>query len=312
MQYLVVSFFVVFPLFIRLAIGFVLKHTHIMSDQTFREMNNVTFRLFLPVLIFSNIYQADLSKAVSVRLIVFSVCSLLVMFILSMVLIPRFEPLNKRRGVLVQAICRSNFVIFGLPVATSLYGTESAGIASILVGIVVPVINTLSVIALEYYHGEKPDIKKIIKSILLNPIIWGAFLGMLMVVTGLRLPHSLNSRVTELAQIATPLALIVLGGSVTFVTMGTHGKQLVSGVVIRLIGVPLIGLTVAILLGFRNIELVILMAMFASPAAISSYTMAQQMDGDADLAGQLVIFTTLFSIVTIFLWTYALMQFGFI
>ena len=75
MQYLIISFFVVFPLFIRLAIGFVLGHTRIMSTRTFREMNNVTFRLFLPVLIFSNIYQADLTKAVSVRLIVFAVCA---------------------------------------------------------------------------------------------------------------------------------------------------------------------------------------------------------------------------------------------
>ena len=312
MQYLIISFFVVFPLFIRLAIGFVLGHTRIMSTRTFREMNNVTFRLFLPVLIFSNIYQADLTKAVSVRLIVFAVCALLVLFILAMVLGPRFEPLNKRRGVLVQAICRSNFIIFGLPVATSLYGTESAGIASILVGVVVPVINTLSVIALEYFRGEKPDLKKIGKGILFNPIILGAILGMFMVATGLQLPRTLKSIVTELAQIATPLALIVLGGSVTFTTMGTHSKQLVSGIAIRLLGVPLVGLTVAILLGFRNIELVILMAMFASPAAISSYTMAQQMDGDAELAGQLVIFTTIFSIITIFLWTYLLMQFGFI
>jgi len=82
-------------------------------------------------------------------------------------------------------------------------------------------------------------------------------------------------------------------------------------VIARLVLVPMAGLSVAVALGFREIELVILMAMFASPSAVSSYTMAMQMDGDGELAGQLVVFTTVFSIITMFLWIALLMAFGF-
>lgn len=307
MQYLITSFLVVFPIFLKLLLGFGIRHLGIMSDMAFKQMNNVTFRVFLPLLLFMNIYTADLETSVSPRLIVFALASLLVVFLLSMIIVPRLEKENSKRGVLVQAICRSNFIIFGIPVATTLYGSESAGAASILVGAIVPFINTIAVITLEYFRGSKPSLRKIVRGVVGNPIILGAAAALVMVQTGLRLPSVIDAFFREMALIATPVALIVLGGSVTFTTVKSNRKQLFGGILSRLVLVPLLGLSVATLLGFRNAELVILMALFSSPAAVSSYTMALQMEGDGDLAGQLVVFTTVFSIITIFLWVYLLM-----
>lgn len=283
-----------------------------MGELSFKQMNNVTFRVFLPLLLFMNIYRADLEEVVSVKLIVFSLASLLVLFLVTMYVVPKFEPLNRKRGVLIQAICRSNFILFGLPVATTLYGPESAAQASILLGAVVPFINTLAVITLEYFRGTRPNPVKIIKSILANPLIIGAFLALVLVLTGIKLPRVIDTFFGEIASLATPIALIILGGSVTFSSVKSNRIQLFWGITSRLILVPLVGLGVAILLGFRNVELVILMAMFSSPAAVSSYTMALQMEGDGELAGQLVVFTTVLSILTIFTWVYLLMLFNFI
>jgi len=102
----------------------------------------------------------------------------------------------------------------------------------------------------------------------------------------------------------------VLGGSFSFSAVSGYWKQLVMGVAGRLIVVPLIFMPIAIAMGFRNAELVVLMTLFASPTAVSSFTMAQQMGGDAQLAGQQVVFTSLFSVLTIFLWTFVLKTIG--
>ncbi|HLW22575.1 MAG TPA: AEC family transporter [Sphaerochaetaceae bacterium] len=312
MEYLITSFLVVFPIFLKLLLGYGIRHMNIMSDMAFKQMNNVTFRVFLPLLLFMNIYTADLESSISLRLIGFAITALLVLFALAMLIVPRFEPTNRKRGVIIQAICRSNFIIFGLPVATTLYGTESAGTASVLVGVIVPFINTLAVITLEYFRGSKPSPWKIFKGVVANPIIIGAAAALVMVLANFTLPAIIDAFFREMAVIATPLALIILGGSVTFTTVKENRKQLIGGIITRLVLVPLVGLTAAVLLGFRNAELVILMAMFSSPAAVSSYTMALQMEGDGDLAGQLVVFTTVFSIVTIFFWVYMLMFLNFI
>jgi len=311
-EHLVTSFLVVFPIFIKLVIGFTLKKTGILSESASKDMNNIVFRLFIPVMLFSNIYKADFNASFSGLYILFGLGSLLVFFLFYMLVVPHIEKDNRKRGVLVQAICRSNFVLFGLPVSISIYGEQSAGIASILVGFVVPLINTLSVIALEYFRESKPNIPKILKSIATNPIIIGGLCGFLCKILGVELPSVINGTVSELARIATPLALIILGGSVTFSSVGTNRKQLVFGVLNRLLVIPAVGLAAAVLLGFRNVQLVVLMSMFASPAAVSSFTMAQQMDGDADLAGQLVVFTTVFSIISIFFWTFLLKALGLI
>lgn len=305
------AFSVLFPLFAKIALGYGLRHMRLLSDKTLREMNNVVFRVFLPSLLFSNIYKTDFAAIDSFSLLWYSVAALLVMFASYMLLIPRLVSDNPKRGVLVQGICRSNFIFFGMPMAATLYGGASAGIASLMVGVVVPLVNMTSVIALEYFRGKRPNYPKILKGILVNPIIIGGLLGMLFAFSGLRLPRFLEQFVFEVAEIATPLALIILGGSVTFSSVRTNLKPLVLGVVNRLVVVPAIGLTVSILVGYRGLELVLLMSMFASPAAVSSYTMAQQMEGDAELAGQLVVFTTVFSLFSLFLWISGLMALGY-
>jgi predicted permease len=145
-----------------------------------------------------------------------------------------------------------------------------------------------------------------------NPIIIGGLLGLSFTLLQVKLPTMIENFLFEVADIATPLALIVLGGSVTFTSVRNNLRPLSIGIINRLIIVPAVGLTISILVGFRGLELILLMSMFASPAAVSSYTMAQQMEGDADLAGQIVVFTTVFSLITLFFWISGMMALGFL
>lgn len=302
---------VLFPLFGKIAIGFGLRKLNLISLEALREFNNVVFRVLLPILLFSNIYKANFSEITSFRLLGYAVITILVIFTFYMFLIPKLIKDNRQQGVLVQGICRSNFIFFGIPMATYLYGGTSASIASLLVGVVVPVVNVMSVIALEYFRGKTPNFANILKGIILNPIIIGGVLGLISNLMGLRFPPSIENLIAEIAGIATPLALIILGGSVTFTSVRANRKPLLLGVLNRLLIVPAIGIFISILIGFRGVELVLIMALLASPSAVSSYTMAQQMGGDAELAGQIVVFTTVFSLFTLFMWITSLMALGY-
>ena len=304
------AFSVLFPLFGKLALGYGLRRIKLLNGITLREMNNAVFRVFLPALLFVNIYHTDFASIKSFTLLWYAVVALAGIVTLFMVVIPLVVQGNPQRGVLVQGITRSNFILFGIPMAAALFGGESAGIASIMAGIVVPLLNMTSVIALEYFRGKKPDMVKMLEEIVRNPIIIGGALGFLFALTGIRIPLLLDKLLMEIASIATPLALIVLGGSVTYSTVKINMKPLVIGVVSRLIVVPMIGLGISVLLGFRGLELILLLAMFASPTAVSTYPMAQQMDGDAELAGQLVVFTTSLSLISLFFWISGMMALG--
>ena len=265
-------------------------------------MNGLVFKVFLPLVLFLNVYQSDFANAFSLRLVLFSIICVSACFLLLFFLIPRIEKDDKRRGVMIQGIGRSNFVLFGLPVTASLVGDENVGTAAILISFAVPLFNVFSVIALETYSGRKPKPLALLKSVLQNPLIIGALLGFVCMLTGMRIPPLIEDAAGDIAKIATPLALIVLGGSFEFAKVKASAKQLVITVLGRLVLVPLVFLPIAYCMGFGDIEMVALLSMFASPTAVSSFTMAQSMGADDELAGNVVVFGAVFAIITIFLW----------
>ncbi len=310
MENLLVSLNVVAPLFIMLLAGVAFKKLGMIADTTEKQMNNLVFRCFLPLLLFHNIYSTQLEDSFDPLLMGFAVIAVLTMYVLSYCITLPLEKKNCRRGVLIQAMFRSNFVLYGLPVTVSLFGQEAAGTASLVIAVVVPMFNMLSVVALEVFRGGKVKLFKILRGIVTNPLVIASVLGLLFLFTGLRLPAFLETPIEDFAGIATPLAFVVLGASFRFADTRLYRRQLILGVFCRLILMPAIFLPCAAWLGIRGPEMSVLLAMLASPTAVSSFTMAQQMDGDAPLAGQLVVFGTLISIVTVFLWIFGLKQFG--
>ncbi|MEG0270466.1 MAG: AEC family transporter, partial [Clostridia bacterium] len=225
-------------------------------------------------------------------------------------LVPRFEKSNLRRGVMVQSIFRSNYILFGLPMAASLFGASETGTTAVLIAFVIPLFNLLSVIALEIFNVGKVNVKRILMGVVTNPLILGAMAAFVFLLTGLRLPRVVEQTVRDISKIATPLALIILGGSFTFSRLKPNLKHIVAAVSGRLILIPLCFVSLSVALGFRGVALGALLAMFASPTAVSSFTMAQQLHADDELAGQIVVVGSLCSVVTIFLWVSLLSSLG--
>ena len=312
MENLIVSLNVVIPLFLSIGYGYFLKKINILSEDILYKLNTIIFHAFFPLLMFKNIYQTNIESVFELKLILYAVIMLIFMIVVLFITIPFIEKENAKRGVLIQAIYRSNFIIFGLSLVSSVYGEASTGITSILIAVIVPLFNIFAVIILEIFRGEKIHFLRSVQTVCKNPLIIGAVLGIIAMIFSIRLPRIIKSTISNFASITTPLALIILGGTFQFSSFHKLIKQLCIGVLGRLIIVPAIGLGIAILLGFRGIELLSLFAMFGSPIAISSYPMAQQMGGDGQLAGQLVVWTSAFSIITIFLWIFFMKSFGLI
>ena len=312
MENLLLSFNVVFPMFVLLAVGFLMKKLGLLGKGLAGGINKLIFNLFIPVLIFKNIIDADLSTAFSWPLLGYSIAGSTAIFVLAMLIIPHMERDNRRRGAIAVAMFRSNFIIYGMPFATGLYGDTAGAMLSMLTALVVPLASAYSVFALEYYHTGKPKARDIAVNIIKNPYIVSSFLGFAVLLTGWELPHALASPISSIAQVASPLALIVLGSTFAFSNIAPYRKYIVSCSAARLILVPGVFVTIAILLGFRNAELVTLMALFATPPATSSYVMTRQLGGDDELMSQLVVFITLISIFTVFLWIWALKTLAFI
>ncbi len=295
-----VAFWAVFPLVCLIGIGCFLRFRRLFNDENIVHMNNLCFKVFLPTTLFANIYNSDFSTAFDAKLVLFAIVSTSIVFCVLLLTIPKIERNNKNTAVMIQGIFRSNYMFFGLSVVGSVFGQSGIAVASILGAFIVPVYNALSVFVLEKYCGKKPGLKNLFISMLKNPLIVASLFSFAFVIIGIKLPLPIVDLIGDVGSISTPFALILIGGGFKLVSTKGFLKQLLISVVGKLLVVPLIFVPIAILLGFTGQALTALLIMFASPTAVSSYTMAQNIGANHELAGQIVVFTTVISLFTIF------------
>ena len=270
----------------------------------------MVFCIFMPVLLFSNIYGTEISGIVPMKLIIFTLSAVLLVYLGAVIFSVLIEKNNKSRGSIIQAIYRSNLVLMGMPLAASIYGADNVGVTAVLVAIIVPIYNVLAVITLEIFRGTEMQVSRVVGGILKNPLIIGGAAGILAALLNIRLPVVIEGIISDTAGAATPMALIVLGASIHFTSIDRCRRNLIISVVVRLLVVPAICLSLGALFGFRGIEFVTLIAVFASPVAVSSFTMAKQMNSDSDLAANNVAFTSAFACLTMFFWIFLFKYLG--
>jgi predicted permease len=275
-------------------------------------------------MLFVNVYDIESFSSIQWDLVLYACAAVMLIFLLGLISTGMVTKKAERRGVLLQCTFRSNLAIIGLPLAASLGGAEAEAVAAVISAFTIPVFNVLAVIALTVFTGEEnrnpPGIGNVLKKIVTNPLIIGVasslfFLGLRAaqgaafgeVVFSLEQDMKfLYKALGDLKKIASPLALLVLGGQFQFSAVKGMGREIAAGTFWRLILAPVIGIGGAILLTQAGIlrcgadAYPALIALFGSPVAVSSAVMAGQMDGDEQLATQLVVWTSLCSIFTVF------------
>lgn len=312
LENIIVSWNAVAPMFCIIFLGFVVRQTGFLAQEHLPAFNSVGFRFFSPFLLFYNIYHTTLESAFRPRLILFAVCAVCIAHAVTFFIVCRIEKSPAQRGVMIQGIFRSNFVLLGMPLAASLSPDSDIGVTALIAAVVVPLFNVLSVLTLEVFRGGKPQVGSILRGIATNPLILGSLAGLFFLLMGFTLPVFLDKAVSDLSKTATPFLLFTLGASFQFQNAKKHLRNLIVTVIGRLLVIPGMILGAAIVLGFRQIELITLVGASATPVAIASYVMAEQMGGDADLACDVVVYTSALSCLTLFLWTLLLRQSGMI
>ena len=300
----------VVPLFCLMLMGVFVKRSKLMTDEELVHTNRMVFRVFFFCMMFFNIYTTDLASPVRPKLMLFGAGGVLAVALIATLLVCLFEPSNKRRGAMIQATFRSNFVLMGIPLVGNIFGDDHLAIPTMMIAIIVPIYNIVSVFILETFRGGRFYLPGILLGVLKNPMILGALTAVAFLVLGIPVPKPVLKPIGQVAAATTPVALIILGASFKGGSFHAHLPQLVACVLARLLIVPGIMLGLAIYLGFRDMELITLLAIFASPCAVAGFAMAQQMGSDADLAGNCVVYTSAFSCLTLFGWVLALKTLG--
>lgn len=301
MNELLFSLNAVFPLLLMMAVGFFARSIRLVSERGARDMDSCVYYIFLPLMLLYSFLDAGHGYTFDAKTMIFALVATLLGFLFMFWITPRVCPQRNTRGVFIQSTIRSNYAIFGIPLVLSIYPNADTGIAAMMIIVVVPVFNLCATVALMLNGGEKLRLGGFLRGIALNPLIITMAVGMAMWALRLSLPPLLDTPLRSMSRVASPMALFTLGASLDFGKARANRRLLTIGVVGKLVIAPAIFLPIAIALGIRGVPLATLVAVFASPTAVSSYPMARKMGGDAELAAAQIAFSTVGSVVTVFL-----------
>lgn len=304
MSNLILAVSLIFPFVAYMVLGFFLRKTKLVSQTTFTELNRVVFKLLMPLVLFLSLYNGDLdSLNRETFLFIFVIALIIIALIFAAAFMLHFFHLpNPSKASLIQGSYRSNILLFGLALTESYYGSEKLYYCSALAVVIVIIYNIASVLLFETYCGNKKSKKDFILSILKNPYIVSSLIGIVFLITGIKLPVILISTMTTLSKITVPLAFIILGGTIIAKDLAKNRVKLLFSVFCKLVFFPAVTLLILHSFGFSNIYMGIALFTTGAPCAVSSYPTAAEMGGDGELAGQLVAVTSILSTVTMVLW----------
>lgn len=318
MESLLFALNAVFPLILLSAFGFYLRQNGSISDTFLKEGSRFCFRYGFYAMMFTTVYKIESFEQIHWDVVGMMTAAVLLLFFIGLVAVILFIPDNRQKGVVHQAFYRSNFATIGIPLAYNMCGDEGLAAAALISAFSVPLYNTLAVISLSVFtrHKQKHPVRYVLRQIATNPLILGVFSGLICLAVrpytgGYRLSTGnlrfIYKAIDALGGIAPWLSLIILGGQFKFSAIHRLLPQIALCTVTRLFLAPVLAMLLVIfgphmagIRPFSSAEYAALFALFATPQAVASVAMADQMGSDAELAGQVLVWTTFFSAGSIF------------
>lgn len=290
----------VLPIILLVVIGYFLGKKKFVEPGFSPSVTKLTFNCFLPAMLFQSIYTADFSVAFSPNMILITLGATLLCTVLFLFLSKLISNNVHERATMVHGAFRSNSVIIALPIIANLFGAEGKSEAAILLAFLLPFSNVCTVLILSWGNGNLSKAKplQILKSIITNPITLAVVAALPFALLKLRLPAFLEKVIDYMASITVPLALIDMGMGLVGRKLAAKPKLVFSSVAWKIVVTPVLFVVAGLLAGVKSQDLGILFLLGSAPTSVSSYAMTKGMDGDAELASDIILATTLGSAFT--------------
>jgi predicted permease len=293
------------PIFMVIFVGLALRPFGLMEEGFVRPANQLVYYVAIPAMLFRQVSAAALADYFSVPVVGAAVLPPVVFFLAGTVLTRIAAFPRQRAGTLLQCSFHGNLGYIGLAVSYYFLGSEGFTKASILAGFLMLIQNLLSVVALSRSHeaqGERLPTARLIRRVVLNPLILAAAAGILFSLARWPLPTIIDRSLKILSDMALPLALLVIGTSLSFGQFRRHLRPVIAITLSKLILLPATGLALFHVFRLSKGDSLPALILLASPTATVSYVMSREMAGDPDLATGAISVTTLVSAITYTLW----------
>ena len=296
----------VVPIFIVVVLGWVIKKTRFLDQAFFSGADKFVFNFALPAMLFIDFARMDSIPEFDFGFVLFVCCAVVIVFVVLCLTVPVVVKDNAKRGAFIQGVYRANFAILGSSILKNMFGDDAVPHLALIMPVAVIMFNVLAVVVLSMFapadKKESPGVlaKNILINILKNPLIISLVLGVIVMLIPFRIPELIEKPVSYFSDATLALALVSLGANIDLEKLKKTLKMSIFASALKTVAVPAAVVSVAVLMGFRGVQLGTIFIVFGSPTAVSSYIMAKNMGSDYTLASQILLISTLMSLFTLF------------
>ena len=296
---------VVLPVFLIIALGFGIRRTHFVDKIFLDKISHLAYFVAIPALLVWKIGTASFDLNFNPRLILGCYAAVIGCGIGAYGLARFLKLPPKEVGSFTQGSFWGNMAYIGLPILVAAYGEEGLQRGGVLIGFMSPLVNLAAVMALTLPLKGTMDWKSIVdlkKALLTNPIILSCIAGLLLSRFSVPFPTFTVNFLRFLSDLALPLALIAMGGNLSFEKIRKDYKATIFACLFKLILMVLLGYFLFEWLGVKGVDFKVGIILLACPTAFSSYLLSTKLGADKSLMSSDIMVSTILSMITLSLW----------
>ena len=291
----------IFPVFGLILLGAILKKLKLTNETFLSASDRLVYFVFFPLLLFWKIGGSS-RLSIDWALCAAAICALSVVYLSSWACIRLFEISDFQAGTFSQSCYRFNTYV-GVAIVLNALGEEGVQLFGILIGFLIPIINVLAVSTLIWYSGKSyaPGQRNrlLVKALISNPLILGCVAGILYANALQTFPFFLDNTLKLTSMLALPLALISIGGSLTFASFNQYYKLALIASLIKLLILPAVGYLLFKMFNLTAMSAKVGMIYLALPTSTAMYILSSQLNSDTRLASATIVVSTLLSIISL-------------
>ena len=286
------------------ALGYGLKQRNFLPEAAWQTLSPLCYWVLFPGLLFNLMSQADLN-AVSLAPFLATIAGGSFIIVGFALLAGRAIAMpGPSLSSLVQGALRHNgFLVLSILQGT--FGVAALQLGAIAIAFLVPISNIVSVVAIMILGrpaGKKDMKRAIFAEIARNPLLGSMLIGVLVNLLQIPVPDFISQAAAFLGAGALPLLLLTIGASLKFSAISGNAAPLGLALLAKFLVFPLAMLGIGLALGLDPLALAVLAAVGAAPTASSTYTLATELGGDAQLMAEIVSIQTLAAAISLPLW----------
>ncbi|MDD2816150.1 MAG: AEC family transporter [Thiotrichaceae bacterium] len=288
------------PIFLIIILGYSLKNYCFSDNNFWKALENITYFVLLPILMVDGLVKTPLEN--------FQVSSLAMatlggVFIISLLLVALKPLLKTVSGAefssIFQGSIRFNSYIC-MAVAHALNPKNGVALAALIMAVIIPIVNVISVIVLEHYAAHTPTRwQNIVKALLKNPLVISCALGFALSKAHVSFPVEIHETFKILGGAALPLGLLAMGAGLQLSTVRNTAGSLLLTSFLKLGLMPILTWVICRYLGVSPEMQQVVILYSALPTASTSYILARQMGGDYVLMANIITLETIICAFTL-------------